>query len=408
MRMLRDRVDESTSRQVVKKGMALRSRSSSSTRRLDALSTRFLLAAALLLLSVAAAPIPDVSLTDENGRTVRFRSDLAKDRTVAVNFIFTSCTTICTPMSGTFAKVETLLGKRDAHLISITLDPETDTPARLAAWKKKFKGRAAWTLLTGAKEDIDALGKALGVFTPDRVSHSPIVVVFNDTTGRTTRVNGLANAQAIVDAIDSVTPNAEDRGRAMYQHGPRAEVTVGDTTMSVPMACGGCHGSDGRGRTEGGVTAPDITWDALSRRGYDARRLVRAITFGLDSGGKALAAPMPRYHLMRSDAADLVAFLRQLGTRPEPGLTDDAIRIGVLAPESARDAIVSWADEVNRRGGIYARRVELQFDEENVFVTVDASDLRFVEETLRRAGGGVTRESFLETMNTIRRREVAR
>jgi protein SCO1/2 len=198
------------------------------------------------------------SLTDERPRCAP--PDLAKGRTVAVNFIFTSCTTICSPMSGTFAKVETLLGKRDVRLISVTLDPETDTPARLAAWKKKFKGRAAWTLLTGRQEDIDSLGKALGVFTPDRVSHTPIVVVFNEANGRMTRVNGLANAQAILDAIDSVASSAEDRGRAMYQDGPRVDATVGDTMMSVPMACGGCHGSDGRGRTEGGMTAPEITW----------------------------------------------------------------------------------------------------------------------------------------------------
>jgi len=372
------------------------------------LRDRLSLAAALVLLSIGAAPIPDVSLTDESGRTVRFRSDLANGRTVAVNFIFTSCTTICSPMSGTFAKVETLLGKRDARLISVTLDPETDTPERLAAWKKKFGGRAAWTLLTGAKDDIDTLGKALGVFTPDRVSHTPMVVVFNDASGRMTRVNGLANAQAIVDAIDSVAPTAEERGRAMYLDGPRAETTVGDTTMSVPMACGGCHGSGGRGRTEGGVTAPDITWEALSRRGYDARRLVRAITLGMDSSGKALAAPMPRYHLTRSGADDLLAYLRALGTRPEPGLTDEAIRIGVLAPQDARDAIVSWAEDVNRRGGIYARRVEVRFDEEDVFVTIGASDLALVEETLRRAGGGVTRETFVQTMDAIRRREVSR
>lgn len=387
------------------------------------LRDRLLLAAVLALLCIGAAPVPDVSLTDESGKAVRFRSELAKGRTVAVNFIFTSCTTICSPMSGTFAKVETLLGKRDARLVSVTLDPETDTPERLASWKRKFGGKSSWTLLTGAKEDIDTLGKALGVFTPERVSHTPIVVVLNETTGRITRVNGLANAQAIVDAIDSVAPNAEERGRAMYEHGPRGDATIGDTTMSVPMACGGCHGAGGRGRTEGGVTAPDITWEALSRRGYDAKTVVRAIAMGVSSRGATLAAPMPRYHLTRADADDLLAFLRQLGTRAEPGLTDGAIRIGVLAPESQRDAIASWADDVNRRGGIYARRIELRFDAEDVLVAIGSGDVvdvplvamedplratRLVEETLRRAGGGVTRETFVTTMNAILRREVSR
>jgi protein SCO1/2 len=198
-----------------------------------------LLAAAVLLIN--AAPPPDVALTDETGRPVHFYADIAKDKTVAVNFIFTSCSTICQPMSGTFAKAETLLGKRNARLVSISIDPETDTPQKLAAWKKRFRGGASWTLLTGPQEEIDKLRKSLGVFTPDRINHTPMVVVFNKTSGKTTRVNGLTSAQAIIDAIDSVTPSAEDRSRAMYMNGPRnvAEGGRGSNTRVVRGDDGG-------------------------------------------------------------------------------------------------------------------------------------------------------------------------
>ena len=339
-------------------------------------------------------------------------------------------------MSGTFAKAETLLGKRNARLVSVSIDPETDTPQKLAAWKKRFHGGASWTLLTGPEEEVDKLRKSLGVFTPDRINHTPMVVVFNDTSGKTTRVNGLTSAQAIIDAIDSVTPTAEDHGRAMYTNGPNADITIGDNTMSsVAMACAGCHSPDGHGKTEGGVAAPAITADALShaspsrkREAYDPRHLIRAITLGFDSSGNPLAPSMPRYHLTRNDANDLVAFLLRLGTKPEPGLTDNAIRIGVLTPAASREAIVAWAAGVNERGGIYARRVEVSFDTEDVFVAIGGeaaageaggdvprvtiSDplraAQLVEETLRRAGGGVTRATFVETMKSVQRREVSR
>ena len=380
------------------------------------------------LFTIAAAP-PDVALTDETGRPVHFYADLAKDKTVAVNFIFTSCSTICQPMSGTFAKAETLLGKRNARLVSVSIDPETDTPKKLADWKKRFRGGASWTLLTGPQEEVEKLQKALGVVTPDRINHTPMVVVFNDTSGKTTRVNGLTSAQAIIDAIDSVTPTPEDRGRAMYMNGPQSDITIGDNTMSsVAMACAGCHSADGRGKTEGGVAAPAITADALlhaspsrKREAYDPRHLIRAITLGFDSTGNPLAPSMPRYHLTRTDANDLVAYLLHLGTNPEPGLTDDAIRIGVLTPAASREAIVAWAERVNERGGIYARRVEVSFDTNDVFVAIGSGEAandvprvaiedpqratRVMEETLRRAGGGVTRATFVETMEGILRRE---
>jgi protein SCO1/2 len=146
-----------------------------------------------------------VTLTNEQGRDVRVYDDLVKGRVVAVNFIFTSCTTVCQPMSATFAQAETLLGRRASHLISISIDPEMDTPARLASWKKRFHGGDSWTLLTGSRADIDALRKSLGVYTPDRFSHSPTVVVIDDLHGRSTRLNGFASASAIVDMIDSLS-----------------------------------------------------------------------------------------------------------------------------------------------------------------------------------------------------------
>ena len=81
--------------------------------------------------------IPDVSLVDQEGRPVRFHTDLIKDKVVVVNFIFTTCTTVCPPMGATFGKLREQLGEKagkDVHLVSVSVDPRTDTPERLKAW----------------------------------------------------------------------------------------------------------------------------------------------------------------------------------------------------------------------------------------------------------------------------------
>ncbi|HVF45623.1 MAG TPA: SCO family protein, partial [Pyrinomonadaceae bacterium] len=109
--------------------------------------------------------IPDVELLDQDGRKVRFYSDLVKGKVVAINFIFTTCTTICPPLGATFARVQRELGERagrDVQLISISVDPATDTPERLKAWGQKFKAGGGWTLVTGAKPQVDELLRALG------------------------------------------------------------------------------------------------------------------------------------------------------------------------------------------------------------------------------------------------------
>ena len=162
-----------------------------------------LLALALLLCAPAlpaADPmrIPDVAVVDQAGKSHNFYADLVKDRVVAVNFVFTSCTTICPVMGATFAQVQKLLGARgDVSLISITIDPRNDTPARLAAWGKKVGAKPGWTLVTGAPDDIDALLKAMGVFTPDKNDHGPIIVVGDDRTASWQRINGFAAPAAI-------------------------------------------------------------------------------------------------------------------------------------------------------------------------------------------------------------------
>lgn len=151
--------------------------------------------------------IPDLEVLDQDGRRINFYSDLVKGKTVAINFIFTTCTTICPPLGATFARLQKELTDRansDVQLISISVDPVTDTPERLKAWRAKFKAGAGWTLVTGDKQTMDKLLNALAASAAKREDHSAIVIIGNDQIGRWTRTYGLARPSQLITLIDDV------------------------------------------------------------------------------------------------------------------------------------------------------------------------------------------------------------
>ncbi|HKP14228.1 MAG TPA: SCO family protein [Blastocatellia bacterium] len=167
----------------------------------------------------AAMPmhIPDTLVTDQDGRQRHFYSDLVKGKTVAINFIFTTCTTICPPLAATFRKVQQELGERvgrDVQLISISVDPTTDVPERLKAFAGKFNAGPGWTFVTGDKQEIDLLLKALGAKVSDKNEHSPVVLVGNEGAAYWTRAYGLAPVATLVKVITDATAREKTDERA--------------------------------------------------------------------------------------------------------------------------------------------------------------------------------------------------
>jgi len=151
--------------------------------------------------------IPDIEVLDQNGRKIHFYTDLVKGQTVVINFIFTTCTTICPPLGATFARVQKELGDkagRDVRFISISVDPATDTPERLKAWGAKFHAGEGWTFVTGNKPQVDELLYALGASSARREDHSPTVLIGNDAHGTWTRTYGLANTSRLVKIINEI------------------------------------------------------------------------------------------------------------------------------------------------------------------------------------------------------------
>ena len=161
--------------------------------------------------------IPDVDVLDQDGNAIHFYTDLVKGKTVAINFIFTNCTTICPPLAATFARVQKEMGDkvgRDVHFISISVDPLTDTPERLKAWGAKFKAGAGWTFVTGNKEEMDKLLNALGASVARREDHTPSVIIGNDAKSVWTRTYGLARTTQMVGLIENVIAGKLDDSQA--------------------------------------------------------------------------------------------------------------------------------------------------------------------------------------------------
>ena len=177
-------------------------------------------------------------------------------------------------------------------------------------------------------------------------------------------------------------------GRRLYLEGIapsgeplRALIGFGQTPLSgQAVACGNCHGADGKGRAEGGVLPSEIGWEELTkpyghshptgrRHGpFNERSFTRAVNEGLDPAGNRLDWSMPRYSLSRADADALVAYLKRLREERAPGVGEATLRIGTIMPDrgslagaagAMRAALSAYAETVNRAGGLHQRKLEL-------------------------------------------------
>ncbi|HEX7317705.1 MAG TPA: ABC transporter substrate-binding protein [Pyrinomonadaceae bacterium] len=204
-----------------------------------------------------------------------------------------------------------------------------------------------------------------------------------------------------------VLTSQERRGRAIYLRGEspsgkEIKALVGEVDVPAStVTCAGCHGARGEGKTEGGVTAGNLTWANLTksyghehptgrRHGpFDEASFVRAVSAGVDPSKNLMLAAMPRYQISPEDAADLVAYLKRIEDDHDPGLSDSAVRVGTLLPATGplaatgaamRDVLAAYFQEVNAGGGVFGRRVELQFAETGAAPAATAANARKLAE----------------------------
>lgn len=153
--------------------------------------------------SFSSKKIRNARIYDQNGKQLDFYTDLIKGKTVAINFIFTTCTASCPPLTATFRKVQQNVAERGlpVQLISISVDPTVDTPERLHAFAEKFHAAPGWTFVTGDKSEIDSLLEGLGTAVSDKNDHTPMIMIGNDSADYWTRAYGLSSPSQLVDLI---------------------------------------------------------------------------------------------------------------------------------------------------------------------------------------------------------------
>jgi len=165
----------------------------------------------------ARVALADTPLLDQDGRSLRFRTDAVGDRIVVVGFLYTTCTTVCPVTSQLMLQAQDKLGARvgrDVGVITVTVDPVRDTPARLKEYAGRLGSGAGWTWLTGAKPQVDEVLKAFGAYTPNYLEHPPLVMVGDAKSGRWMRFYGFPSPDQLVKAVDDLTAARAKAGSA--------------------------------------------------------------------------------------------------------------------------------------------------------------------------------------------------
>jgi protein SCO1 len=147
--------------------------------------------------------VPDVTLVRADGARVNFAHELDDGRPVLLNFIYTTCTTICPVMTQTFAEVQKRLGRDAAKvkMVSVSIDPEEDTPARLTEYAKRYQAGAQWAFYTGSAEASIVVQRAFDAYRGDKMNHAPLTF-FRSARGQPwVRLDGFATPDAVLGEV---------------------------------------------------------------------------------------------------------------------------------------------------------------------------------------------------------------
>ena len=166
---------------------------------------------------LVSVTLEDLALVNQDGQSVRFKTEVVGDRIVVLDFVYTTCTTVCPVLSALFSQLQGKLGDRlgrDVFLVSVTVDPNRDTPARLKAYAAKHGARAGWTWLTGDKSSVDRVLKGLEAYTANFEDHPSQVMVGDGRSGVWTRFYGFPSPSQILAKVDDLAAARTQAGGA--------------------------------------------------------------------------------------------------------------------------------------------------------------------------------------------------
>jgi protein SCO1 len=150
--------------------------------------------------SEQAYAVPEVQLKDTDGRPVAARSALESDEPVMLDFIYTSCSAVCPMLSEIFAQVQRQLGADAAKLrmVSISIDPDYDTPKVLGRYAQTYHAGPQWRFLTGTTQDVSAVQQAFDAWKANKMDHAPLVFLRASKHSPWIRFEGLVDPGTLV------------------------------------------------------------------------------------------------------------------------------------------------------------------------------------------------------------------
>ncbi|MCG8427415.1 MAG: SCO family protein [Chromatiales bacterium] len=150
--------------------------------------------------NASAYEIPNVTLVDQYGNDVELKNLIAGDQPVLMNFIYTTCTTICPVLSSSFTKVQDFADSDldGVQMVSITIDPENDSPGVLNKYAKRFRASSEWLFLTGDLENILAVQNAFDAYRGDKMNHIPLTFIRHAGNEKWLRMEGFPSVEEIL------------------------------------------------------------------------------------------------------------------------------------------------------------------------------------------------------------------
>ena len=149
----------------------------------------------------------NTELIDQSGRKLRFYDDVLKGKVVLINPFHTTCKSTVPVMNGNIQKIADAFPAnlaKNLFFVSITVDPETDTPSAVSAYAKQMQAKPGWLFLTGPRDNVGIILKKLGRYVEDKESHSTLLLIGNDTTGLWKKAFGLAKTDELIPIVRSV------------------------------------------------------------------------------------------------------------------------------------------------------------------------------------------------------------
>src|SRR5262245_23399940 len=284
-----------------------------------------LLAAATLSGAAAAGDspwgkgyVPNHPVEAQDGGSYKFYDDLIKDRIAVVSFIYTSCREICPVATARLSQLQEKLGEhmgRNVFFYSITVDPETDTPARMQTYAKTFGAGPGWLFLTGQPEHINEIRYRLGERSRFPGEHRNDLLLSNGFLGQWQRDSAMGDLERLVLTIQSLRPAAF--GTAALASRPHTQLEAIELTgppgeTLYLKACAGCHSIG-----EGNRVGPDLAGVSERRRpewlinfiANPAKVRASKDPIALELAARFPTVRMPSIGVSAREAADLLAYI---------------------------------------------------------------------------------------------------